>query len=63
MPAHFLKFADGLTYYYNGRLTDALQAFEGLPDDPVSKSYAERCRKASKEPQTGWDGVLNLTEK
>lgn len=63
MPGHFLKFADGLTYYYNGRLPDALQVFEGLPDDPVSKSYVERCRKASKDPQGGWDGVLNLTEK
>ena len=64
MPAHHLKFIDGLTYYYNGRLADALEVFEGLPDDPVSKSYIERCHKALKEPPAGgWDGVLNLTEK
>ena len=63
MPACYLKFADGLTYYYNNRLADALKIFESLPDDPVSKSYMERCRKALRDPQSGWDGVLNLTEK
>jgi hypothetical protein len=34
-----------------------------MPDDPVSKSYVERCKKMGNQVPDGWDGVLNLTEK
>ncbi|MBK7704139.1 MAG: adenylate/guanylate cyclase domain-containing protein [bacterium] len=45
-----------------GDLTGAAAAFAALPDDPVARQYAERCREsaAGGEP---FDGVWNLTSK
>ena len=45
-----------------GDLTGAAAAFAALPDDPVARQYAERCREsaAGGEP---FDGIWNLTSK
>lgn len=42
---------------------EAVQLFEKLGHDPVSRKYAERCRQLCEAPTEDWDGVWNLTEK
>jgi adenylate cyclase len=57
------SFRSALAMYYARDLTGALQIFDSLPDDPVAKHYAKRCRALLQNPSSDWDGVWNLTEK
>lgn len=62
-PTHFAAFEQALALFYPGKFAEALAAFEKLPDDPASKTYAAQCRAQLAHPPAEWDGVLSLTEK
>ncbi len=62
-PAGLDVFERGLACCRAGQWADALTLFDGLPDDPVAKTYAARCRHLLQKPETGWDGIWDLTTK
>ncbi|MFH1279274.1 MAG: adenylate/guanylate cyclase domain-containing protein [Candidatus Eisenbacteria bacterium] len=62
-PARHEAFERGLRLCYDGATRDALAVFDEIPDDPVSRAYARRCRSLLTEPGAAWDGIWNLTEK
>ncbi len=63
VPKEWESFARGRDLCYRGAWKEALEILEGLPGDPPSRVYAERCRKLLAEPGSSWDGIWNLTEK
>ena len=56
-------FHRALAWCYEGRWAEALEIFLTLDNDPVAQVYATRCRELLGEPNAGWDGVWNLTQK
>ena len=56
-------FTRGLDLLRAGRVGEALAVFEGIPDDPLARTYAERCRALLAAPDSSWDGVWVLTGK
>ncbi len=63
IPSWVADFERGVKLCQEGRWNDALVIFEKIPDDPVSKVYAQRCRDLASGVLKEWDGVWNLTEK
>ncbi|MFH1844386.1 MAG: adenylate/guanylate cyclase domain-containing protein [bacterium] len=61
-PAHLAEFAYGLKACYAGELSDAVNRFAALPDDPVAQAYSVRCRQALADGEP-FVGVWNLTKK
>jgi adenylate cyclase len=61
-PGHE-NFLRGLALVREGRVGDALAVFEGIPDDPLARAYAGRCRALLAAPDPSWDGVWVLTGK
>lgn len=62
-PAHFAPFAEALKLFYAGRFAEAEAAFRSMPDDPASRTHADRCARFQRTPPAAWDGVIGLTEK
>ncbi|HQN18777.1 MAG TPA: adenylate/guanylate cyclase domain-containing protein, partial [Syntrophobacteraceae bacterium] len=56
-------FHRGLAFCYEYRWAEALEVFSMLENDPVAKTYAERCRDLLEDPFATWDAVWNLTQK
>jgi adenylate cyclase len=57
------RFETGLALCFETKWREALEIFETLPDDPVAKVYAKRCRGLLAPPGQSWDGVWNLSSK
>ncbi len=57
------RFHRALACCYRREWREALAIFESLPDDPVARVYADRCKALLSDPAGSWDGVWNLTEK
>lgn len=57
------KFEAGLALCISKQWQRALETFEGLPDDPVARVYAEKCRALAGNSGEDWDCIWNLTEK
>ena len=62
-PAHFATFEQALALFYAGQFTEALAAFQQLPEDPAAKAYTAQCQALLQHPPGEWDGVWSLTEK
>jgi adenylate cyclase len=62
-PAWLPDFERGLGLCRAGRAREALAVFEEIPDDPVARAYAERCRALLNAPGSSWDGVWALSGK
>ncbi|HEY8241455.1 MAG TPA: adenylate/guanylate cyclase domain-containing protein, partial [Kiritimatiellia bacterium] len=63
LPAWVPKFEQGVALCREQKWKEARAIFEGIPDDPPSKVYAQRCRDLASGVLKEWDGVWNLTEK
>ena len=56
--------AQALAAYRAGDFGAALQAWQGAPDDTVTKLYRSRCERYLRQPPPdGWDAVETLDEK
>jgi adenylate cyclase len=62
-PPGLATFARGLELVQAGRTGEALAVFEGIPDDALARTYAERCRALLAAPDPSWDGVWVLSGK
>ncbi len=62
-PPGLADFARGLGLVHTGRMGEALAVFEAIPDDPLARAYAGRCRELLAAPDSPWDGVWVLTGK
>ncbi len=57
-------YAEALSAYRAGRLSEAGESFDALHPDPPSARMARRCREmAAKGLPEGWDGVFDMTSK
>ncbi len=63
LPSAMADYARALELCRAGKTADALRIFEGLPDDPPARKYADQCRMLLKSSDPVWDGIWNLTEK
>ncbi len=57
------EFERGLELCSKAKWREALEVFESLPDDPVARVYAEKCRELIAVPGSDWDAVWNLAQK
>lgn len=62
-PSGWKEFAKGVAFCYQGEWDKAMAIFNGLPDDPAARVYAQKCRELIETPEESWDGIWNLTEK
>jgi adenylate cyclase len=57
-------FAQGLTLFYEGKLTQASEVFATIRDvDPPATAYAEKIREYVAAPPEDWQGVWVMTSK
>ena len=58
------RYAEGLTYFYEGDWTKALTLFEPLEaNDPCAAALAGKCREWRETPPENWAGIWRLQEK
>ena len=57
------RFETGLARCFEKQWRDALDIFESLPDDPVARVYAARCKELLDTPGQSWDTIWNLASK
>ncbi|HYA41898.1 MAG TPA: hypothetical protein VEF34_11375, partial [Syntrophobacteraceae bacterium] len=57
------RFGQALQRCVEKKWKEALDIFESLPDDPVSKVYADRCRSIVENPGADWNGIWDLDRK
>lgn len=63
LPDWLGDYERGLAAAKAKKWAEAAQIFAAVPDDPVSRTYAARCRELAEGQRTDWDGVWSLTEK
>lgn len=63
LPAWLPEYERGLAAVRGRQWAEAAALFEAIADDPVSRTYAARCRELAAGTRKEWDGVWNLTEK
>ncbi len=63
LPSAIQVFNQGQALYKQGELKAAAAIFATLPDDPVAKTYLQRCLADQDVEMSAWDGVWVLNEK
>jgi len=62
-PSFLADYERGLDLCSRGEWAPACAVLSGLSSDPVSRIYAEKCRKLMQDGSAAWDGVWDLAEK
>ncbi len=63
LPDWLPRFEAGLAACRAKEWQAALASFQSIPDDPVSRVYANRCLELAEGRLADWDGIWNLIEK
>ncbi len=62
-PKSWQEFDKARALFVEGRLAEACDLLQHMPDDPVARAYLEKCRLLFGSVTAAWSGIWELNEK